>query len=277
MNWEVFNRDMIEYRKQEVKFLEHFAQADYNLIDLPLIEQFDWTHLSVDDLQMMPARYKWQQGNEIHSLRSDWTHALVKYRHQYHLPFNKLAYAGPVYLNDKERYQFGVENYTDSVNEQIATLKEMVNFIQQEFSIKLCVGVVGHNTLLQKLITKEALDDKITVRFIKERNRQALASKLGEDNPIVKIMGEAAIDQVQYVKDNFPHLKQQVDEIDRWREVLQSLDIKHVHADMLALPMQSYYQGVFFQLYSEDTVSPIVLGGQYFGPTKAFGVAINIK
>lgn len=276
MNREPVNRSIIARRKREVQFLEHFANTGYDLIDLPIIEQFDWSTLSEDDLRMMPNRYKWQQGDEVHSLRSDWTHALVRYRHKYHLPFTKLAYAGPVYTRKAEHYQFGVETYTEDVAAQILVLRDMINFVQNDFGIKLHVGVVGHNTLLKQLVPEAELNDKVTQKFIKERNRDALAVKLGEDNPIVEFMKQPAIAQVQYVKDNFPNLKKQIAEIDDWRTELQALNIESVHADMLALPTQSYYKGVFIQLYTENSIAPMVLGGQYSRPTKAFGMALNV-
>lgn len=277
MNREPVNKSIIERRKREAQFFEHFAASGYDLIDLPLIEQFDWASLSEDDLRLMPNRYKWQQGDKIHSLRSDWTHALVNYRYQYHLPLKKIAYAGPVYTQTAERYQFGVETYTEDVAEQMTVLSDMIQFIQNDFGIKIHVGVIGHNTLLKQLIPEAELKDKLTRKFIKERNRDALAVKLGADNPIVDIMKQPAIAQVQYVTDNFPHLKKQIDEINSWRNKLQDLDVENVYADMLALPTQSYYKGVFVQLYAEDGLTPIILGGQYSRPTKAFGIALNVE
>lgn len=73
----------------------------------------------------MLNRHKWQSGDKLFALRSDWTNAIVRYRKQYHLRADKIAYSGPVYSLLKERHQLGVETFTDSIPKQIEVLGDI--------------------------------------------------------------------------------------------------------------------------------------------------------
>uniref|UniRef100_UPI00352A7DB1 ATP phosphoribosyltransferase regulatory subunit n=1 Tax=Aerococcus urinaeequi TaxID=51665 RepID=UPI00352A7DB1 len=271
-----FNQAIIEQKKQELDFLHHFSMKDYDLIDLPMIETFKWTNLSKDDLNLMENRHKWQHEGEILALRSDWTHAIVRYREKYHLHSEKIAYAGQVYTLNGEKHQLGLEIFTDDTEKQLHVLKEMIHYIQNELQVNLSVAVISHNSLLSQLLTEEEWHDPYTRKFINERNRDALRAKLGADHPIVEFMGQQATKQTAYVKQHFPHLKSYIEEMEKWEAALNQEQITYVYGDMLKLPSQSYYKGIFVQLYTENAIEPIASGGQYSSPTDAFGMGLNI-
>lgn len=91
------NESLLAKKQREMGFLHHFHHLGYDLIDLGVVEKFEWTQLSHDDLHLMLNRHKWQSGDKLFALRSDWTNAIVRYRKQYHLRADKIAYSGPVY------------------------------------------------------------------------------------------------------------------------------------------------------------------------------------
>lgn len=270
------NQTIINQKKLELDFLHHFSNLGYDLIDLSVIEKFSWTELSKDDLSLMHDRHKWQHDGSILALRNDWTHAIVRYRQKYHLQPENIAYTGPVYTIDSEKHQLGIETFTGNVPTQMNVMKQMVHFIQHHLHIPLSVAVISHNTLLKKLLSEEELDDALTRKFIKERNRDALKAKIGENHPIVELMTQPATKQARYVKTHFPHLKRHIEEIEAWESELNEKNISYVYGDMLALPSQSYYKGIFIQLYTENAIEPIASGGQYSSPTNAFGIGLNV-
>lgn len=271
-----FNQTIIQQKQRELHFLHHFSELDYDLIDLSVIEEFKWTELSEDDLNLMENRHKWQHEGSILALRNDWTHAIVRYRQKYHLPSILIAYAGPVYTLNGENHQLGLEAFTSDVATQMAVLKQMVDYIQHHLDTPLTLAVISHNRLLQDLLDEEELEDELTRKFINERNRDALKVKLGKNHPIVDFMSQPATKQAAYVKEHFPHLKQQIEEIEAWEAALEEANIPYVYADMLALPTQSYYKGVSVQLYTDQAIEPIASGGQYSAPLNAFGMGLNI-
>lgn len=276
MNPISLNQTIIHQKKQELDFLHHFSKLGYDLIDLSVIEEFNWTALSEDDLILMENRYKWQHEGAILALRSDWTHAIVRYRQKYHLNAEKIAYTGPIYTLEGEKHQLGLETFTGDISTQMLSMKQMVQYIQQDLDINLSVAVISHNTLLKNLLSEEELKDELTRKFIMERNRDALKAKLGNGHPIVKLMAKPALKQAAYVKDHFPHLKRHIEEMEAWEAALNEENISYVYGDMLALPSQSYYKGVFVQLYTEHNIEPIASGGQYSSPTNAFGMGLNV-
>lgn len=119
--------------------------------------EIEWTQLSHDDLHLMLNRHKWQSGDKLFALRSDWTNAIVRYRKQYHLRADKIAYSGPVYSLLKERHQLGVETFTDSIPKQIEVLGDMITFMEKELELSLSVAVVSHNKLLKKILSPRKL------------------------------------------------------------------------------------------------------------------------
>lgn len=269
------NQSIINQKQQELNFLQHFSSLGYDLIDLSVIEKFKWTELSEDDLNLMENRYKWQQNETLLTLRNDWTHAIVRYRQKYHLPSKNIAYTGPIYTLDQEKHQFGLETFTGDVPTQLTVMKQMIQYIQQTQEIALSVAVISHNRLLHSLLTEEERADELTQKFINERNRDALKVKLGEEHPIVHFMSQPATKQSSYVKQHYPHLKQQIEEMELWEAALTEENIAHVYGDLLTLPTQSYYKGIFIQLYTEKRVEPIASGGQYSAPSNAFGIGLN--
>lgn len=271
-----FNQTIIQQKQLELDFLKHFQDLGYDLIDLSVIEEFKWTELSEDDLNLMEDRHKWQHQGSIFTLRSDWTHAIVRYRQKYHLPFKNIAYTGPTYSLTGEQHQLGIETFTDDVSTQMNVMKQMVQYIQKKLALSLSVAVISHNRLLQDLLSEEELKDELTRKFINERNRDALKVKLGENHPIVEFMTQPATKQAAYVKEHLPHLSKQIEEMEAWEVALNEENIPYVYADMLALPTQSYYKGVSIQLYTDQAIEPIASGGQYSTPSNAFGMGLNI-
>lgn len=270
------NKSILHQKRQELDFLHHFHGLGYDLIDLSVIEQFDWTKLSDDDLGLMNERHKWQHEGALLALRSDWTNAIVRYRQKYQLDAEKIAYSGPVYTLNNEKHQYGLETFTSDIEKQTDVLKQMVLYVKENLSIPLSVAVISHNTLLKTLLSEEELADELTRKFIKERNRDALKALLGEEHLILDLMSHPASEQASYVKEHMPHLKRHIEEMTHWENILINAGVSYVYGDMLALPSQSYYKGISIQLYSEDKVEPIASGGQYSSPSNAFGIGLNV-
>lgn len=270
------NQDLMKIKQKEIGFLQHFQQRGYELMDLGIVESFQWTELSQDDLHLMGRRHNWERNGTLFALRSDWTNAIVRYRKKYHLHADKIAYAGSVYTVDSERKQLGVEIFSEGVKEQLQVLEDMICFLQQELDTTLSVGVISHNQLLKKLLNKEEHADEWVQQYIQERNYDALGSRLGKDHLLVRLMKEAPADQGDYLKKHFPELTAQLNEIEQWQDQLASLGVEFVYSDLLAVPMQSYYKGIFIHIYEKDTVNPIASGGQYTSSSKAFGMALTV-
>ena len=269
------NESLLAKKQREMGFLHHFHHLGYNLIDLGVVEKFEWTQLSHDDLHLMLNRHKWQSGDKLFALRSDWTNAIVRYRKQYHLRADKIAYSGPVYSLLKERHQLGVETFTDSIPKQIEVLGDMITFMEKELELSLSVAVVSHNKLLKKILSPRELEDASVRKFICERNQDALKHRLGADHPLIGLMDQAPTEQAGYLKEHYPELTGHLNELAEWEATLKSKNVDYVYADMLALPNQSYYKGIFIQLYGENQTEPVASGGQYTSSSKAFGMAIN--
>lgn len=270
------NQDLMKIKQKEMGFLQHFQQRGYELMDLGIVESFQWTELSQDDLHLMERRHNWERNGTLFALRSDWTNAIVRYRKKYHLHADKIAYAGSVYTVDSERKQLGVEIFSEGVKEQLQVLEDMICFLQQELDTTLSVGVISHNQLLKKLLNKEEHADELVQQYIQERNYDALGSRLGKDHLLVRLMKEAPADQGDYLKKHFPELTGQLNEIEQWQDQLASLGVEFVYSDLLAVPTQSYYKGIFIHIYEKDTVNPIASGGQYTSSSKAFGMALTV-
>lgn len=270
------NQDLMKIKQKEMGFLTHFQQRNYELIDLGMVESFQWKDLSQDDLHLMERRHKWERNGTLFALRSDWTNAIVRYRKKYQLHADKIAYVGSVYTVDSESKQMGVEIFSADVKQQFKVLEDMISFLQQELDTTLSVGVISHNMLLKKLLTKEEQEDDLVQQYIKDRNYDALGSRLGKEHLLVRVMKEAPADQADYLKKYFPELADQLKEIEQWQDRLDALGVEYVYADLLAVPMQSYYKGIFIHVYEKNTVNPIASGGQYTSSSKAFGMAITI-
>lgn len=270
----MMNDSLLKQKHREMDFLHHFHQRGYDLIDLGIVESFDWSKLSHDDLQLMHNRHKWQHDGKIFALRSDWTNAIVRYRKQYQLKTSKIAYSGSVYTIQNEKQQLGVEIFEDSVPAQMNVLHDMISFIQTDLKEFLTVAVISHNKLLKKIMKPAELEDDLIRKFISERNRDALMHRLDADHPIISLMERSPDQQTAYLEAHYPELRDNLKELSEWKQALINENIDCVYADILALPTQSYYRGIFIHLYAKDQVEPVASGGQYTSSSKAFGMAI---
>lgn len=277
MSLEKNNQYILEKKRKEMEFLHHFHLLGYDLLDLSILEQFEWDRLSEDDLKMMKQRYTWQSNQSLYSLRSDWTNAIVRYRKKYKLKTDKIAYSGPVFPMDKEKMQFGMEIFSEDVPKQIETMKELLKYIKEHLNISLTVAVISHYSLLKKLLTTQERQDADIMMYLSERNLDRLTDKLGSSHPVVRLMSQSVPNQLSYAKEHFPDLKKPVEEIQQWQSELEQNHIPVVYCDLFSSPTQSYYKGIFLQFYTEKSVEPIVMGGQYSSPSKAFGMAINLS
>ncbi|WP_423189772.1 ATP phosphoribosyltransferase regulatory subunit [Alkalibacterium sp. f15] len=277
MNFEKNNQHLLEKKRKEMEFLHHFHLLGYDLLDLSILEQFEWDRLSEDDLKMMKHRYTWQSNQSLLSLRSDWTDAIVRYRQKYKLKTDKIAYSGPVFPVNKEKMQFGMEVFTQDISKQIITMKDLLLYIRDHLNISLTVAVISHYSLLKKLLSTEERRDPEIMTFLSERNLDHLTKRLGPSHPAVLLMTQPVPNQLAYAKQHFPDLKKPVEEIQHWQSELENNQIPVVYCDLFSSPNQSYYKGIFLQFYTKQSVEPIVTGGQYSSPTKAFGMAINLS
>ena len=277
MSLEKNNQLILEQKRREMEFLHHFHSLNYDLLDLSILEQFKWDGLSEDDLKMMKSRYTWQSNDSLLSLRSDWTDAIVRYRKKYKLKTDKIAYSGPVYPREKEKTQFGMEIFTDDITRQMDTMEDLLNYIREPLDLSLSVAVISHYTLLKKLLSKENRQDPEILEYLSERNLDRLTERLGASHPVVLLMNQAVPDQLDYAREHFPDLRKPVEEIRHWQTKLEENNIPVVYCDLFSIPTQSYYKGIFLQFYTKQSVEPIVTGGQYSSPTRAFGMAINLS
>ncbi len=277
MSLEKNNQYLMEKKRKELDFLHHFHLLGYDLLDLSILEQFEWSRLSEDDLKMMQHRYTWQSNQSLLSLRSDWTNAIVRYRKKYKLKSDKIAYSGPVFSVDKETMQFGMEIFTEDISKQTTSMKELLHYIREQIDIELTVAVISHYSLLKKLLSNEERLDPVIMGYLSERNLDRLTQVLGADHPVVRLMNKPVPDQLTYAKEHFPDLKKPVEEIMYWQQELAENNIPVVYCDLFSLPPQSYYKGIFLQFYTKQSVEPIVTGGQYSSPTRAFGMANNLS
>lgn len=270
------NQKILDKKKKEWEFLHHFNQLNYDLLDLSILEEFQWDNLSPDDLKTMTNRYTWQSNDMLLSLRSDWTDAIVRYRKKYRLQTDKIAYSGPVYPYNEERMQFGMEIFSQDVGRQQESMTDLLAFIQDNLDQKLSVAVISHYSLLKKMLSTDELEDQDIRNLLRERNLDRLKEKLGASHPVVLLMSQPVLEQLQYAKENFPDLKEPVEAIIDWTAQLEKENIPTVYSDLFSLPAQSYYKGIFLQFYTNHIVEPVVTGGQYSSPSKAFGMAINL-
>jgi ATP phosphoribosyltransferase regulatory subunit HisZ len=276
MLFEQNNQHILDKKHQEWEFLHHFHHLGYDLLDLSILEEFRWDSLSPDDLKSMTNRYTWQANDSLLSIRSDWTDAIVRYRKKYKLKTDKIAYSGPVYSYNKERMQFGMETFSEDIDTQQESMKDLLDYLQTHLKQTVSVAVISHYSLLKKLLNKDELQDPEVRHLLRERNLDGLTKYLGDTHPVVQLMSQPVPDQLHFARDQFPDLKGPVNEIINWRNALEEKNIPTVYSDLFSLPAQSYYKGIFLQFYTDQTVEPIVTGGQYSSPTKAFGMAINL-
>ncbi|WP_368645036.1 ATP phosphoribosyltransferase regulatory subunit [Alkalibacterium putridalgicola] len=277
MSLEKNSQYLLEKKRKEMDFLHHFHFLGYDLLDLSLLERFEWDRLSEDDLKMMKSRHIWQVGDSLLSLRSDWTDAIVRYRKKYKLQTDKIAYSGPVFPMDQEKMQFGMEIFTDDISRQLSTMEDLLQYIKENLALSLDVAVISHYSLLKKLLSKSERQNSEIMQYLGERNLDGLTKRLGDSHPVVRLMSQPVPDQLDYAKEYFPDLRKPVEEIQRWQDQLIENNIRVVYCDLFSIPPQSYYKGIFLQFYADYSVEPVLTGGQYSSPTRAFGMAINLS
>lgn len=269
------NNELLHQKKIEWEFLHYAREHHYTLVDFEIVERSAWRDLSPDQLHALTANYTWTSGEDLYTLRSDWTHTLVQYRMRYALEAERLAYSGPVFNLQAAKNQFGLEIFSGDVEKQHQLLRDATEFIKTKTDTPLSIAVLSHNQLLKHIIGEEQLNDPNIRRLIESRNRDALADKMGPDHVLVDIMAEAPHDQMQAIKEKMPEVSDYVSELEDWVRELKVLGIAHVYADALAIPTQSYYRGIFLRAYYRNELQPILAGGQYTAREKAFGVAID--
>lgn len=269
------NNELLHQKKLEWEFLHHAMEHGYTLVDFEIVERAPWRNLSPDQLHALTADYTWTSGDDLFSLRSDWTHTLVQYRSKYELEAEQLAYSGPVFAQRIPKYQFGLEIFSGEVGRQQQLLRDAAAFVSAKAGAPINIAVLSHNKLLKHMVGEDELDMPAIRRLIGSRNRDGLAARLGKDHPLIAIMAEAPHDQIKVIKERMPEVGDYVTELEAWITELKGLGIPHVYADVLALPAQSYYRGIFLKTYYSEELQPILSGGQYTASDKAFGVAID--
>ncbi|MBW8384204.1 MAG: ATP phosphoribosyltransferase regulatory subunit [Youngiibacter sp.] len=275
MNRITMNDTIIKTKKQEMDFLRFFNKLGYDLVDLNVVETFNWGSITLDDQKMMDKRHSWTDGGVLHALRSDWTNSIVRYRKQYELEAEKIAYAGMVYKKSGTIHQMGVETFTSDIAAQQEVLSDVLAFMTEHLKKNISIAVISHNKLLKKLLTKDQMEDPMIHRLVSERNKDALSHALSKDHPVIGLMQVRPEDQLEYIAGRFPELAQEIEDLKVWEDKLRKLSIENVYIDTLVMPRQSYYRGIFIQLYQKNETEPQASGGQYTSSSKAFGMGIN--
>ncbi len=269
------NNELIEQKTLELEFLKYAMSLGYTLMDFELIEHYAWNELNQDQLYSLARNYNWTNGSEISSLRWDWTNTIVQYQKKYHLKAERIAYSGPVFSRDGNREQLGMEIFSADIAAQQELLTQAIDFIRREMEEPISIAVLSHNRLLKKILKEDQLADPALKVHIEARNAKGLAEVLGEDHPLIQLMDLPPVEQIGYLDRHYPELHRHIDELNTWFQTFTSCQVPHVYIDVLALPSQSYYRGIFFKAYHAGQKTPIMGGGQYTAHKKAFGVGIN--
>ncbi len=271
------NYELIQHKTLELDFLNYAMSLGYSLIDFELIEHYAWNELTPDQLKNLAMNYNWINGQEVNTLRSDWTSTIVAYQQKYKLKSEKIAYCGPVFSKEGAKDQLGMEIFTGDIAAQQKLLTQTIGFIEEKMESPVSIVVVSHNKLLKKILTERQLADPRLRGFIEARDSGGLSAILGAAHPLIRMMDYPLHEQVGYLGEHYPELSKHIEELNSWIGLLKGLNIPYVYADILALPSQSYYRGIFFKGYHEELKSPIIGGGQYTAAGKAFGVGINTR
>ncbi|WP_088006261.1 ATP phosphoribosyltransferase regulatory subunit [Indiicoccus explosivorum] len=269
----IFNPSLIRQKEQEVEFLTFFHTHEFDVIDLPVVETFDWTGMTPDDLSLMPRRETWVQNGKVHTLRHDWTNAIVRYLQKYHVRSRQVAYSGPVYKNGEGSHQFGMEVFSDVRADQQHGLALLLEFIRDRLQIGVQTAVISHYALLKSILTPEQYTDPDIRRALSQRSTSRLQQLLG-DHPLPQLLELQPESQLHKLRELYPELEPILGELTAWEEEIRRAGIEAVYPDITALPSQSYYDGVFIQLYEPGRTAPFASGGQYTAQSKAFGMGI---
>lgn len=269
----IFNPSLIRQKQQEVEFLTFFHEHQFDVIDLPVVETYDWQGMTADDLGLMPDRETWVQGGKVHTLRHDWTNAIVRYLQKYRLHSERAAYSGPVFSAGKETHQFGMEVFSVNAAEQQNGLSLLLQFIQERMQKNVQTAVISHYALLQSVLKPEEYKNPDIRRALSQRSISRLRQLLG-DHPLPSLLELQPESQLHKLRELFPQLTPILEELIQWEEEIRKSGVDAVYPDITALPAQSYYDGVFIQLYESDRTTPFASGGQYTAQSKAFGMGI---
>lgn len=269
------NNELIQQKTLELEFLTYAMSLGYTLMDFELIEHYAWNELNQDQLYSLARNYNWTNGNEISSLRWDWTNTIVQYQKKYQLKAERIAYSGPVFSRDGNREQLGMEIFSADIGAQQELLTQAIAFIRRQMDAPISIAVLSHNRLLKKILKENQLADPALKVHIEARNAKGLAEVLGESHPLIQLMDLPPVEQIGYLDRHYPELHRHIDELNTWFQTFAGCEVPNVYIDVLALPSQSYYRGIFFKAYHEGQKTPIMGGGQYTANKKAFGVGIN--
>lgn len=269
----IFNPSLIRQKEQEVEFLTFFHSCDFDVIDLPVVEVFDWAGMTPDDLSLMPNRETWVQDGKVHTLRHDWTNAIVRYLQKYRLQSEKVAYSGPVYKNGEATHQFGMEVFSDKPADQQHGLALLLEFTRTRLQKNVQTAVISHYALLKSILTPEQYVDPDVRRALAQRSISRLGQLLG-DHPLPKLLELQPESQLHKLRELFPQLQPILEELIQWEEEIRRSGVEAVYPDITALPSQSYYDGAFIHFYEPDRTAPFASGGQYTAQSKAFGMGI---
>ncbi|MET3575038.1 ATP phosphoribosyltransferase regulatory subunit [Bhargavaea ullalensis] len=268
----IYNPALIRQKQMEIEFLSFFHGHGFDIIDLPVVESFDWHGMTEDDLRLMPQRETWIQDGTVHALRHDWTNSIVRYLNKYKIDAERAVYSGPVFHSGNETKQLGMEVFSDRTPEQQESLGLLIGFMDDRFGGLPKTAVISHYALLPTILGERILEPAIR-RALSQRSESALKQLLG-DHPLPALLGDRPEAQVHKLRSEFPEIGPVLEELTGWEETLRQSGIEAVYPDITALPSQSYYDGVFIRLYGEGRTAPVASGGQYTARKKAFGMGI---
>ncbi|WP_040227283.1 ATP phosphoribosyltransferase regulatory subunit [Bhargavaea cecembensis] len=269
----IYNPALIRQKQLEVEFLSFFHGHGFDIIDLPVVETFDWAGMTDDDLRLMPQRETWIQDGSVHALRHDWTNSIVRYLTKYKIDAERAAYSGPVFHSGSETRQLGMEVFSDRTARQQEALELLIGFMDDRLGDRAQTAVISHYALLPIILGGDRLAEPAIRRALSQRSSSALQQLLG-DHPLPELLGDRPEAQVHKLRSAFPEIGPILEELTGWEETLRQAGIEAVYPDITALPSQSYYDGVFIRLYGPGRTAPIASGGQYTARKKAFGMGI---
>ncbi|HCG74385.1 MULTISPECIES: ATP phosphoribosyltransferase regulatory subunit [Staphylococcus] len=267
--------DIISIKEKELAFLKYFKQQGYQLVDFNLIEKLNWGNLTHEDLQQMEERHFWQHHKHLYALRNDFTDQLFRYYSAYPSNHQQVAYAGDIIRNNKVIKQIGIENYHPSREVIKNSFIHFHKFIKSGLHDRIQFVILGHYQLIDALLDQQFQTPDV-VEMIEERNISGLVNKLGVHHPLIRILKENTLNQLQllpnYLSANHPALQT----LQLWEGWLKSWGLKDIHLDITAQPPRSYYKGVFIKCHLEHSHESVLTGGYYHGELEGFGLGLTL-
>ncbi|WP_414042421.1 ATP phosphoribosyltransferase regulatory subunit [Macrococcus animalis] len=263
------NNTLLQEKQLELNFLQFFDNLNYSIISSPIVETYNYNELTTDDLSSMKERSVWHYNQQMYSMRYDFTDAIRKYMHQYHINPDNVCYVGPVIRKQKTLTQFGIESF--QTEQQSLIFNQFNQFINQYFN-PINMVVVGSYRLLDDLLTTEQL--KSLKEEIKYKNVSLLSKSLGNNHPIVKLFTLPPIEQTDYLIEQFNDLYE-VQRMKEWIDIFKAQNISNIYIDITQSPKFSYYHSLFFNFYQKNADLPIATGGLYLNQSEAIGFALN--